>query len=88
MEYLLVDAEARAYLLGDVELPDPDQRPWEIGIHVTVTGFKKDEGPLVLRTKTEWLLGSRQDSPRKSTAPVLLLRTILLGGGAGGQENQ
>ena len=40
-EYWLVDAEARAKLLGEVEPPDPDQPPWGIEIHVTVTGYNE-----------------------------------------------
>ena len=39
-EYLVVDAEARANLLAEVELYELYQRPWEIGFRVAVTsGF-------------------------------------------------
>ena len=58
-EYFLADAEARVDFLGEVELFGLDQCPWEIGIHVTVTGYKEKKGLLVVRTKAVWLLGSR-----------------------------
>ena len=40
-EYLLVDAGARAKLLGEVELPDLDHSPWEINTHVTANGYSE-----------------------------------------------
>ena len=40
-DYLLVDAEARAKLLLEGELPYLDQLPWKIDIHVTVNGYSQ-----------------------------------------------
>ena len=37
----LVDAEERAKHFGEVEPPDHDRSPWEICIHVTVTGYSE-----------------------------------------------
>ena len=61
-EYWLVDAGARAKLLGEVELPDLGQSRWEIDIHVTVTGYSEPfcwKGPLLDSTSSVWLHGSK-----------------------------
>ena len=39
--HLLVDAEARAKLLREVELSNLDPSPWETEIHVTVNGYSQ-----------------------------------------------
>ena len=48
-KYLLVDAEARAKLLREVELSGLDPSPWEIYINATVSGYSLSpcwKGPL------------------------------------------
>ena len=55
-----VDAEARAKLLGEVASSDLDQFPWEICIHITVTGYSESsfwKGPLLFSTSSVWLQG-------------------------------
>ena len=52
---LLVDAGARAKLLGEVELFNLDHSPWEIDIHIAVNDYGYSEsscwkGPLLAST--------------------------------------
>ena len=59
-EHWLVDAGARAKLLGEVEVPDLDQSPCEIDIYVTVNGFSASscwKGQLIISTSPLWLHG-------------------------------
>ena len=62
-EYLLVDAEARAKLLREGELPDLDPSQWEIEIHVTVNGYSRHScwsaRQLQVSTSPVWLYGSK-----------------------------
>ena len=58
----LVDAEARAILLGKVGPSDLDKFPWGIHIHLTVTGYSESsfwKGPLLVSTSPVWLQGSK-----------------------------
>ena len=61
-EYWLVDAGARAKLLGEVEPSDLDWSPWEIDIHVTVNGYSASsgwKGPLLISSSLVWLHGPK-----------------------------
>ena len=57
--FLLVDAEARANLPGELKLSDLGQRPWEICIYVTATNYKENASSPVVRTEAVWFWGSR-----------------------------
>ena len=65
-KFLLVDAGARAKLLGEGELSNLDRSPWEIDICVTVNGYSEPFcwiDPLLASTTSVRLQG-HQDSQR------------------------
>ena len=75
-EYRLVDAGARAKLLGELEPPDVDRPPREICIQVTANGISKTffwKGPLLVSSSPVWLHGFKGTKTPSDRMKALLL---------------